>query len=674
MLEKKLNKKEKFAATAKAKGNDTAAQPIKNDFPTWWAWLPALLGFLVYANTLNFGFVLDDYAAILENTSTQKGFAALGEIFSTSYRYGYILIADELYRPLPKAIFAIFWDLFPNNATPGHLLNVFLFAFTCYFIFRLLSKWFPNQQKLALLTSLIFAVHPIHTEVVANIKSLDEILSFLLCLLSLNQYLTYKEKGNMSSIFLAMLLYFAAYLCKESTISFLPVFPLFVYFKGKLNLSLELESRSGLQSGPKENVSQKQLSVDGNQSSHNQIPWAGLQSSLKGIQWMIIPTIVFLLIRHSILNSSDIFSAAPPSVSDNALMYAKDSLTQLTGAVAMLGLYLYKLIVPINLSFDLSFPEISPAKIGDWKFIVSVLILLTLLGWAIKEFKKGALISFALFFFFITVAVSSNIFMRIGTHYGERLMYVPSFGIVFLISMLIIHFLEKKESSSKSFTLPTMAVTGIIVILFSGLTLARNPVWESNETLYNSGLISAPNSARVHYYVGLYKVKTDYLETLPEKDRDAAFNDGVVHLKKSIELYPYFTDAWTQLGTASYRVKNYPEALKYYEEAVKLNPYDPVVLNNSGSVYFDMQNYNEALKRYQQAVKYKPDYADAFMNIGSCYGVGGQYDLAITNLERAVQINPNLTQAYYFLGVTWRNKGNESMAAKYFELADKTRR
>ena len=642
MSEKKLNKKEKFAATAKAKETHVATQPIKNDFPKWWAWLPALLGFLVYANTLNFGFVLDDYAAIIENTSTQKGMAALGEIFSTSYRYGYILLADELYRPLPKAIFAIFWDLFPNNATPGHLLNVVLFAFTCFFIFRLLSKWFPNQQKLALLTALIFAVHPIHTEVVANIKSLDEILSFLLCLLSLDQYLTYKEKGNMSSVFLAMILFFAAFLSKESSITFLPIFPLFAYFK-----------------------------ENSNQKLNN---WGGLQSTLKGIQWMLIPTIVFFLIRHSILNNSDMFSAAPPSVADNALMYAKDSFTQLTGAVAMLGFYLYKLIVPINLSFDLSYPEVTPAGISDWQFILSAVVLLFLLGWAIKGIKNRSPFSLALFFFFITVAVSSNIFMRIGTHYGERLMYVPSFGIVLLLSLLIIHFLEKKESSSKSFTMPTMIVAGAIVILFSGLTIARNPVWESNETLYNSGLLSAPNSARVHYYVGLYKVKTDYLETLPEKERDAAFNDGIVHLKKSIELYPFFTDAWTQLGIASYRIKNYPEALKYYEEAVKLNPYDPVVLNNSGSVYFDMQNYNEALKRYLQAVKYKPDYADAFMNIGSCYGVGGQYDLAITNLERAVQINPNLTQAYYFLGVTWRNKGNEAMAAKYFELADKTRR
>ncbi|MBK9637836.1 MAG: tetratricopeptide repeat protein [Bacteroidetes bacterium] len=634
MSEKKLNKKEKFAATARAKESNVSASPLKNDYPKWWAWLPAILGFLVYANTLNFGFVLDDYAAIIENTSTQKGMSALGEIFSTSYRYGYILMADELYRPLPKAIFAIFWDLFPNNATPGHLLNVLLFAFTCYFIFRLLSKWFPEQQKLAFLTALIFAVHPIHTEVVANIKSLDEILSFLLCLLSLDQYLTYKEKSKMSSIILAMILFFVAFLSKESTITFLPIFPLLVYFR------------------------------------NNTIDQAGLKSSLYGTQWMLIPTLIFLLIRYKIINNSDVFSSAPPSVADNALMYAKDSLTQLTGAVAMLGFYLYKLVVPINLSFDLSYPEVTPAGISDWKFILSAVVLLFLLGWAIKGMKNRNPTSLALFFFFITVAVSSNIFMRIGTHYGERLMYVPSFGMVLLLSWLILKFLDAKESVSKTFSSPALFVSGAIVLIFSGLTIARNPVWKSNESLYNSGLISAPNSARVHYYVGLYKVKTDYLQTLSEKDRDAVFNDGVVHLKKSIELYPFFTDAWTQLGIASYRVKNYPEALKYYDEAIKLNPYDPVVLNNSGSVYFDMQNYNEALKRYQQAVKNKPDYADAYMNIGSCYGVGGQYDLAITNLERAVQINPNLTQAYYFLGVTWRNKGNEAMAAKYFELAN----
>ena len=630
MAEKKLNKKEKFAAMAKAKENIFTPK-LNTDFPKWWAYLPALLGFIVYANTLNFGFVLDDYAAILENTSTQKGFAALSEIFTTSYRYGYILISDELYRPLPKAIFAIFWELWPNNAVPGHWLNVILFSFTCYLIFKLMSSWFPNQQKLALLAALIFAAHPIHTEVVANIKSLDEILAFILCLFSLDRFIDYRKNGKMISLFTSMILLFFGLMCKESSITFLLIYPLLTYFTSERNI----------------------------------------KESIKGVYWMLIPAAIFLLIRHQVLNSSGMFTAAPPSVADNALMYAKDPLTKLTGAVAMLGFYLYKLILPLNLSFDLSYPQITPASISDWQFILSALVLISLLVFAIREFNKRSFYGFALLYFFITVSVSSNIFMRIGTHYGERLMYVPSFAIALLLSYLMISLLDKKEQNTKKFSPVLMTSAAAILLFYSGLSIARNPVWKSNESLYDSGLISAPNSARAQYYVGLYKVKTEYLETLPENERDAVFNDGVVHLKKSVELYPYFTDAWTQLGIASYRVKNYPEALKYYDQAIKLNPYDPVVLNNSGSVYFDMQNYTEALQRYQQAVKYKPDYADAYMNIGSCYGVGGQYDLALQNLERAVQINPNLTQAYYFMGVTWRNKGNEAKALEYFEKAKK---
>ncbi|MBK9319544.1 MAG: hypothetical protein IPM91_12505 [Bacteroidetes bacterium] len=58
------------------------------------------------------------------------------------------------------------------------------------------AKWWPNQLQVALLTAALFAVHPIHTEVVANIKSLDEILAFLFCLLSLDLFLEYTKSGK----------------------------------------------------------------------------------------------------------------------------------------------------------------------------------------------------------------------------------------------------------------------------------------------------------------------------------------------------------------------------------------------------------------------------------------------------------------------------------------------
>ncbi|MBK7888105.1 MAG: tetratricopeptide repeat protein [Bacteroidetes bacterium] len=335
----------------------------------------------------------------------------------------------------------------------------------------------------------------------------------------------------------------------------------------------------------------------------------------------------------------------------------------------MLGLYVWKLVLPINLSFDLSYPQVSPAKVSDLSFIISAIVLSAILVSAVMGFRKRSLLSASLFIFFVTASVSSNIFMLIGTHYGERLMYAPSFGLCLAVSSVLVSRLGGEKSIGK--LSPGLSAIAIVLVgAFSILTILRNPVWKDNTTLYASGIVSAPNSARVHYYQGLLLVKPETIASYPESSRDSVEKAGIYHLKKSVGLYAPFADAWTQLGVAYYRKKNFKESLQYYDEALKYNKYDPVVYNNSGSVYFEMQNFNEALKRYTEAVRLKPDYADAYMNIGSCYGVAGQYDQALVYLEKAVFYDPKLAQAYYMIGVTWKNKGNEQMANQYFQKAE----
>jgi hypothetical protein len=540
MARQKPNKREKFAAAQAEMKSAPASVLTKSQVPVWWPLLPAILGFFVYANTLNHGFALDDYAAILENLSTQKGWAAIGEIFRTSYRYGYILLADELYRPLTKAIFAAFWAMWPDNATPGHVLNVALFSFTCYRVYTFTAKWWPNQMQVALLTAALFAVHPIHTEVVANIKSLDEILAFLFCLLSLDLFLEYTKSGKAMSVVGAVICYFIAFLSKESAVTFIVLFPLMAWF------------------------------------IHGQ----DFKTSLKGTLIMLVPLLLFFLIRHQVLNADTIFKSAPPSVADNMLSSAKDPLTKFTGAVAMLGLYVWKLVLPINLSFDLSYPQVSPAKVSDLSFIVSAFVLSAMLVSAVMGFRKRSLLSASLFIFFVTASVSSNIFMLIGTHYGERLMYAPSFGFCLAVSSVLVSRLGGEKSIGK--LSPGLSAIAIVLVgAFSILTILRNPVWKDNTTLYASGIVSAPNSARVHYYQGLLLVKPETIASYPESSRDSVEKAGIYHLKKSVGLYAPFADAWTQLGVAYYRKKNFKESLQYYDEALKYNKYDPVVYNNS---------------------------------------------------------------------------------------------
>ncbi|MEM9023143.1 MAG: hypothetical protein AAGB22_05350, partial [Bacteroidota bacterium] len=129
------------------------------------AGLVALLGFVLYANTLGHGYVLDDFSVIKDNKIVQQGSDALGTIFSTSYREGYWSKPGSLYRPLTLSMFALEWELAPDNPALSHWINVLLYAVDGGLLFLLLARWSPPGRVIfPLIISLLFIAHPLHTE------------------------------------------------------------------------------------------------------------------------------------------------------------------------------------------------------------------------------------------------------------------------------------------------------------------------------------------------------------------------------------------------------------------------------------------------------------------------------------------------------------------------------
>ena len=194
------------------------------------ALLVALAGFLLYANTLGHDYVLDDFGLIKDNTITKKGVSAIPEIFKTSYRFGMNITDYQLYRPLSKAMFAVEWNIAPDSPALGHFINVLLFAFLCYMIFMVLTKYLKGDLLIPFITSLLFAAHPLHTEVVANIKSRDEIVCFLLLMGTLWHLHSYVTNGSMKAYVAGISCFFIAMFSKESAITFIAVVPLLYYF------------------------------------------------------------------------------------------------------------------------------------------------------------------------------------------------------------------------------------------------------------------------------------------------------------------------------------------------------------------------------------------------------------------------------------------------------------
>ncbi len=635
-MQRKLTKKEKFQRSAevpKSAGKQVIKEISKDKILLRWLGLiVSLCAFVLYANTLGHGYVLDDYSIILENKLTRQGWSAIPPIFKTTYRFGYIFVSDDLYRPITKSLFAIQWALSPNNPSIGHWMNVIAFALTGWVLFNTLNLYSKGNKVFAFVASLLFMAHPIHTEVVANIKSLDEILGLLFCICALRYVYDYTQQAEVKKLFLALLFYFCALMSKESSITFMGVFPLAVYFFTDAPKKIQLRTFFSL------------LTV----------------------------AIIFILIRRSV---TGLAAAELHAGIDNLLVLAPDLAHRFATAVFIMGLYVKLFFFPHPLVFDYSAYQLPIIGLSDYRFIVSFALFIALAIIAIWQFKKRNWISFGILFFFITASLSSNIFILIGTSMGERLMFTPSLGWCMAIGYLIskISAVQVSYQSIQNFfqqNIKPIALTLLIVIAFGVKTISRNPVWKSNYTLYSNDVHLSPNSARTHYYLGNHINKEEFTKEMSAKQKDSIMQVSIAELKKSVSIYPSFTDAWNQLGVIYDRLNKPDSAVYFYETALKYNPTDPTVHNNIGTVFFKHGNYSEAIKAFTRACELNPNYAEAFANLGSCYGMQKDYNTAISNFNRAITIDPNYQQAYYFIGITYQSMGNAQQAQFYLNKAE----
>jgi len=160
---------------------------------------------LVFANTLFNDYNLDDNLVTKNHHLNSQGISAIKQIFTQPY-YSDNMGYSYGYRPIVHLSFALENQFFGENVFISHLFNLIFYCLSVLLLFKLLNKWVGEKNKIiALFASILFAVHPIHSEVVASIKNRDEILAFLFMLLSalsVHRYLDKKTYLSLLSIFL----------------------------------------------------------------------------------------------------------------------------------------------------------------------------------------------------------------------------------------------------------------------------------------------------------------------------------------------------------------------------------------------------------------------------------------------------------------------------------------
>lgn len=600
----------------------------------------AVLSFLVYSNSLKNGYVLDDFSVIKENYITKQGFDGIKQHLTHSYRYGYWNKTGTLYRPLSLVMFAIEWELFPDNPMPGHFINVLFYALTGLLLFLTLVKILKNYNIIIpFIATLIFMFHPVHTEVVANIKSRDEIMSLFFVVITINLLWSYLLKNNKITLLVfSIISYFLAIMSKEGVVTIVAVIPLTIYFFTDVKLK-------------------KNIIISA---------------------FFIIPVVVYLIIRKKVLGDIGGLSDTT-SVIDNLLQSVKDEPSKwYATAVSIMGKYLVKLVWPYPLAADYSYNQIPVVGFGSIKAIISLLTYLGLGIYALLKIKKKSLLSYAILFYLITMSIYSNIFITIGSSFGERFLYVPSLGFALALSYILTYTFNKKDTKYfyfdklKSFFskhLTIIAITALLVLVYSVITIKRNKEWFSNETLYTADVIKSPNSAHMRYYYGLTLMKDKALTAPNDKIKMQYLDSAIAQFTKAKDIYPAYADAYDQLGLAYFRKGDYDKSLENYNKALSLNPGKAISYNNMGIIYFQKGDYENALKVYKKAVELNPRYADAYMNLGSVYGTMGKLELAIENFEKSIEYNPGNAMCNYYLGITYKALNNEEKANYYLNRA-----
>lgn len=183
-----------------------------------------IFSFLLYLNTAWNGYNMDDFLVTIQHPLTTQGLSSIVDIFTKPY------YQDERgysfgYRPIVLLSYALEHQLFGVKASTSHIVNSLLYAFSVMLFFQLLYRWSDkNYLGWSFIAAVLFACHPIHTEVVASLKNRDEILAFLFSVASGLMILRYIKSNRVVFLFGLLIFFMMALLSKKSVYPMIFVF------------------------------------------------------------------------------------------------------------------------------------------------------------------------------------------------------------------------------------------------------------------------------------------------------------------------------------------------------------------------------------------------------------------------------------------------------------------
>ena len=550
----------------------------------------AIVALIIYSNSFNAPFTLDDFGSIANNTEIRNPFNlfAIWKFYSSRF--------------IIYFTFSINYLIHQNNVVGYHIVNVLIHIANGILVYIILHtilgfKHFRGkilqkyQNIICLLAALVFITHPVQVNAVTYVVQRTAALAATFYLLSILFYIKYRLNDKIRNFLFTLLFIVLAMFTKENTIT-IPFMLALIEFMFFLK--------------------------DGKTTWKKRI---------------LILFIIFLTLP--IVPSTNLFLGGYSQSDPNNQFMASTNMDRFQYFYTEMNVivrYIKNLFIPDHLNFDYSNDFPVSKTIWSNHSYISFAFLLFMGIVALFNWKRNKLIAFGILWFYIGLAVESS-FISIKDVYFEHRLYFPVVGfIIFLIGCIFDEVPWKKRLYAMKKPLAYFIVSfSFLIIMYSCATLYRNYLFNDLSRLWSDVVQKAPLSDRAHCvlatsYLNKYEannvVNAEYLnmsEMEFVKSLKLNYLNDISHcnlskvylLKKEYqkcinEAYRVHNSkyAYYNTGGAYEGLENNDMAIQSYLSGLKIDKQCVFILKALGSLYEKMRDYQNCKYYYNEFLKY----------------------------------------------------------------------
>lgn len=562
----------------------------------------------------------DDPLYVTENPAVQKLNPENVRSFFTNQFVGN-------YQPVVMLSYALQFKLFKMNAGGYHFFSLLFHLLNTALVFAIVFRLLKNSYA-ALITALLFGVHPLHVESVAWVAAQKDVFYSFFFFASIYFYIRNKDEGKAKFLILSLTCFILSVLSKAQAVVIPVVLILIDHFReGKFSVK---------------------------------------QITSKTLHFAL--AVLFGLIAVAVQKKAGAVQDFGYFSLGERVLFASYGFVN----------YLWQAVLPLKLSIFYPYPETNDKINSNWVYIAPVIIFaLTAVVWMFR--KRSPVTVFGTLFFAVTIALVIQLIPVGDAIHADRYTYVSLLGLFIIAGYYFGKYFEERKRLRP-------ALTGLAVVYFSAicwLTYSQTRNWKDSISIYTSSLKNhkAPimycNLGEAHFKAGkIQDALNDFSEAIKMKPRfpNAFRNRALVYQNlndwksaaadygNALVYYPNEYSFYYFRANCFKNAEDYDNAIKDYTMAIGKGFSLIDSYYGRGEAYGRQGKLSESINDFTKVIQMNPKYDAAYNNRGIAYSMAGKFTESINDFNKAIELNPKFWNAFFNRSNAYRSMGDQKKA------------